>query len=189
MGLGDVLFGRKRLKQPAEERLFALSTAQVTLEVELGLRFAGRGAVCVKPLSAGAFSETSKDLDELLAVALRDSSGKTERSADTYGFEWLVISTPALEDAVATAHLVASELQSRGFGEQLLAAVFRFEGPSNPVFWVYGYKQGAFWPFIPVGGNHERDNATELELKAKLEPELPIEPDLSRWFGLFGAPL
>jgi hypothetical protein len=30
--------------------------------------------------------------------------------------------------------------------------------------------------------------AEELELKAKLEGELPVEQDLSRWFGLY-APL
>jgi hypothetical protein len=38
-------------------------------------------------------------------------------------------------------------------------------------------------------GDGKRDNAQELALKAKLERELPIEEDLSRWFGLFGAPL
>jgi hypothetical protein len=32
-------------------------------------------------------------------------------------------------------------------------------------------------------------NAEELELKAKLEGEIPIEQDLSRWFALYGAPL
>ena len=54
---------------------------------------------------------------------------------------------------------------------------------------MYGYKRGAFWPFVPTGKDQERDNAEELELKAKLERELPIEQDLSRWFGLFDAPL
>jgi hypothetical protein len=72
-----------------------------------------------------------------------------------------------------------------------LAAAFKFEpkfGDGKPVYWIYGYKQGAFWPFVPKG-EKERDNAEELELKAKLENELPIEQDLSRWFGLFDAPL
>jgi hypothetical protein len=54
---------------------------------------------------------------------------------------------------------------------------------------VYGYKRGAFWPFVPTGEDQERDNAEELELKAKLEPELPVEQDLTRWFGVFDAPL
>jgi len=42
---------------------------------------------------------------------------------------------------------------------------------------------------VPTGKDQERDNAEELELKAKLENELPIEQDLSRWFALFNAPL
>ena len=41
MGLLDALFGRKRLKEASLERLFALSTAQVTLETELELKSAG----------------------------------------------------------------------------------------------------------------------------------------------------
>jgi hypothetical protein len=90
---------------------------------------------------------------------------------------------------VTAVHAVASELQARGFGEQLLAAVFRFEGGKHPVYWIYGYKRGTFWPFIPTGDGQKRDNAEELELKAKLAPELPVEQDLSRWFGVFDAPI
>ena len=56
------------------------------------------------------------------------------------------------------------------------------------IYWIYGFKRGAFWPFVPKG-DKERDNAEELELKAKLEKELPIEEDLSRWLALFNAPL
>ena len=42
---------------------------------------------------------------------------------------------------------------------------------------------------MPSGEKQERDNARELELKAKLEKELPIEPDLSKWLALFDAPI
>ena len=88
-------------------------------------------------------------------------------------------------------HLIASELQDRGFGGQLLAADFPFEGKfkEGRAYWIYGFKQGAFWPFVPTGKDQERDNTEEMELKAKLEGELPIEQDLTRWFGLFDAPL
>ena len=100
-----------------------------------------------------------------------------------------MIRDPDLEDLVTAAHAVGSELQAQGFGPQLLAAVFRFEGADRPVYWIYGYKRGTFWPFVPTGEDQKRDNAQELELKAKLEHELPIEEDLSRWLGLFGAPI
>ena len=54
MGLSNVLFGRHKLKKAAGDKIFALSSARVTLEVELGLRPAGVAAVLFKPMSAAA---------------------------------------------------------------------------------------------------------------------------------------
>jgi hypothetical protein len=189
VGLRDALFGRRGLKKAEREALFALPAAAVTMDVELGLRSAGVAAVIFKPLSAGEFVRAENEMQELLDVAARESSSRIERRTDSYGYEWLVIRDNDIEDLVTTVHLVASELTARGFGEQLLAAAFRFEGGKHPLVLIYGYKRGAFWPFVPTGEGQERDNAEELELKAKLEKELPIEADLSRWFGLFDAPL
>ena len=189
MGLRDVLLGKKKLSAPARDRLFALTTAAVTLDTELGLRTAGVGGVVFKPLSAGEFVRAENELDELLGVVATSTGARVKRSEDSYGYEWLVFEDPDFEDLVNAVHLVGDELQSRGFGPQLLAAIFRFDGHEHPVYWIYGYKRGAFWPFVPTGKEQERDNAEELELKAKLEKELPIEQDISRWFALFGAPL
>lgn len=188
MGLRDVLTGRRGLKKAKREALFALPSAAVTMEVELGLKPAGVAAVVFKPLSAGEFVRAENELQELLDVAARESSSKLERRSDDYGYEWLIVRDDQFEDLVTTVHLIASELAERGFSEQLLAAVFRFEGGKGPLYWIYGYKRGAFWPFVPTG-ERERDNAEELELKAKLEKELPIEPDISMWFALFGLPI
>ena len=188
MGLTDVLFGRKKLKGAAKDRLFALSTASVTLQME-GIKPGGAAAVVFKPLSAAEFVRAENELQELLDKVAQDSGSKVSRSSDEFGFEWLVVRDSELEDLVATVHLIGDELQARGFGDRLLAAVFRFDGPEHPVYWVYGYKRGAFWPFVPTGKEKERDNAEELDLKAKLENELPIEKDLSAWFGLFDAPI
>ena len=189
MGLRDVLLGRRGLKKAQRDALFALPAAAVTMNVELGLKPAGVAAVIFKPLSAGEFVRAENELQELLEVAARDSSSKVERSTDSFGYEWLIVRDDDLEDLVTTVHLVGSELAARGFSEQLLAAAFKFQGRKHPVLWIYGYKRGAFWPFVPIGEGQERDNAEELELKAKLEKELPIEPDLTRWLALYGAPL
>jgi hypothetical protein len=145
--------------------------------------------VCFKPLSAGQFVRAETDLQQLLDSVAADSGSKLERRDDSFGFTWIVVRDTELEDQVTAVHAVAQGLEEQGFGEQLLAAVFRFDGGEHPVYFVYGYKRGAFWPFVPTGKDQERDNAEELELKAKLERELPIEQDLSRWFGLFDAPL
>jgi len=189
VGLRDVLFGKKKLAAPARERLFALTTAAVTLQTELGLRTSGAGAVVFKPLSSGDFVRAENDLQQLLDTVAADSGSRLERREDTFGYTWLIVRDPDLEDQVTAVHALAQGLDEQGFGGQLLAAVFRFDGAEHPVYWIYGYKRGAFWPFVPTGASQGRDNAEELELKAKLDGELPIEPDLSRWFGLFDAPL
>ena len=192
MGLRDVLFGRKQLKDAAGERLFAISTARITLETELDLRSTGAAGVCFKALSAGEFVRAENELQQLLDAVAVESGSKLERHTDEFGFEWLVVRDGDFEDLVTTVHLVASELESRGFGPQLLAAVFPFERKGfdgGRVYWIYGFKRGAFWPFVPKGEGKERDNAEELELKAKLEGELPVEQDLSRWFAVFDAPV
>lgn len=189
MGFLDSLLGKKRLKAANLDRLFALSTAQVTLQVEQGLRSSGAAAVVYKPLSAGEFSLAADEMQELLHAAARESGSDVDRRSDSYGFEWLILNDTDFEDLVTAVHLISSELQAKGFGERLLAAAFRFDGGEHPVYLIYGYKRGAFWPFIPTGDGQKRDNANELRVKNELEDELPFEQDLSRWMGLFGAPL
>ena len=189
MGLGDVLFGRKKLKGANLERLFALSTAAIALETETNLKPTGVAAVVFKPLSAGDFMRAESELDELLGVAAQQSGSQVRRRSDGFGYEWLVIRDRDFEDLVTTTHLISSELSDRGFGGQLLAAMFAFRDRDRPVYLIYGYKPGTFWPFVPSGKDQERDNAEELRLKNVLEGELPMEPDLTRWLGLFNAPL
>jgi hypothetical protein len=191
LGLGDVLFGRKKLKGAKLDRLFALSTAQVTLDAELGLRPAGAAGVVFKSLSAGEFVRAEREIDELLGVVAQTSGSEVRRRQDSLGYQWLVVRDRDFEDLVTGVHLVAGELAAHGFGEQLLAAIFAFDGRDRerPTYLIYGFKRGAFWPFVPTGEGQERDNAEELRLRNELQGELPFEEDLTRWLGLFDAPL
>jgi hypothetical protein len=190
VGLGNILFGRKKLKGAKLDRLFELSSANITLQTELDLRPAGVAAVCFKPLSAGEFTRAEQEIDELLGVAAQSSGSEVRRRSDSFGFQWLVIRDSEFEDLVATVNLVSTELDARGFGEQLLAAIFAFDGKDERrVYVVYGYKTGTFWPFIPTGEGQNRDNPEEIRLKNELQGELTIEPQLERWLGLFDAPL
>jgi len=183
-----VLFGRKKLAEPKDDRLFGLTTAAVTLDTELRLKTAGVAAIAFKPQSSGEFRSAFDDIDQLVEAVAQSSGSQIERKSDEFGFDWIVVRDEQLEDLVGAVHTVASEMTAKGFGAQLLAADFKFDGGEHPVYWIYGFKRGAFWPFVPVGDN-KRDNATELELKAKLEHELPIEQDLTRWLALFDAPV
>jgi len=157
------------------------------------LKPVGDSALIFKPLSAGEFDQTESEAEELLRGVARDSGSTIDRKTDTFGFEWVIVRDPDLDDQVAGVHALASELEEHGFGGQLLAAAFRFDGGTwggeHPVYWIYGFKTGTWWPFVPTGEKQQRDNSRELELKAKLEPELPIEPDLSKWLALYDAPI
>ena len=44
-----------------------------------------------------------------------------------------------------------------------------------------------FYPFAPLDGER-RDNALELQVRGQIGSDLKIEPDLSRWFPVWGAP-
>jgi hypothetical protein len=189
LGLTNILFGRKRLQGAKLDRLFAVTTAQITLQTELGLRSTGVAAVVAKPLSAGEFARVEREIDELVGIVAESAGTRVRRRQDSFGYQWLVLNDRDFEDLITAVHLVASELAGRGFGGQLLAALFAFEGRERPTYLIYGFKRGTFWPFVPTGEGQERDNAEELRLGNELEGELPIEQDLTRWLGLFDAPL
>ena len=188
MGIRDVLFGRKKLAEPREDRLFGLTTAAVTLDTDLGLKTAGVAAIAFKPQSSGEFRSAFDEVDQLVEAIAQSSGSQIEQKSDEFGYDWVIVHDPDLEDLVTTVHTLSSELTAKGFGAQLLAATFKFEGAQSPVYWIYGFKRGAFWPFVPIGKD-KRDNAMELELKAKLEAELPVEQDLTAWLALFDAPV
>lgn len=165
----------------------------MTLQTECSLSPSGDSALIFKPLSAGEFTSTENDAEELLRSVAKGQGSEIDRKTDSFGFEWVIVRDPQLDDQVAGVHALASELEQHGFGGQLLAAAFKFDGSAfgsgHPVYWIYGFKTGTWWPFVPTGEKQERDNAHELELKAKLEKELPVEQDLSKWLGLFDAPI
>ena len=55
-----------------------------------------------------------------------------ERRTDDYGYVWVVVRDEDFEDLVTSTHVVSSELSAYGFGEQLLAAAFRFDSDGRP---------------------------------------------------------
>jgi hypothetical protein len=186
----DALLGRTKPKQANLDALFALSGAAVTLEAATGMRPSGQAAVCFKPASGAGFAATSAELTELLELAVKEAGSTLRVSDDSYGYRWIVLGDPDLEDLVTSAHMVNSTLEEHGFGPQLLCSVFGFASPSGAerCHLVYLYKRGTFYPFAPRG-DQRRDNELELRVRGALGNDLPVEPELSRWFALWGLPL
>lgn len=190
MGLLDALFGGgRKLKAPAPDRLFAMTTAQVTLEIELGLRHRRVAGIVFQPLATSDFKAILTETDELLRGAAADTGTEVSEASDEYGYRWVILRDDDFDDLVVALNTVSTQLQGGGYGDRLLCAVFAFEEEGRPVYFIYNFKRGAFYPFVPVGRGKERNTEHELRLKAQLEKELPIEPELERWFPLWEIPL
>jgi hypothetical protein len=192
MGFLDALLGGrgKRVKGAAPDRLFAMTTAQVTLDTGLGLKHKGSAGIVFQPLETADFDGIVKETEELLRAGAEDTGTAVESSADEYGYRWLIFRDPDFEDLVVGLNAVSTALEAGGYGDRILAAVFPFADEAGAsVYWIYNYKRGAFYPFVPAKGAQQRDGERELRLKAQIGSELPIEPELERWFPLWGIPV
>ena len=188
MGFLDTLLGRTKPVPPNLDALFAVPSAALTLQAGTDFAPTGAGSVSFRPAEGRAFSEIEKDVRELLSMG--DDKTPVEVSADSYGFTWLVCrhASDDIEGLVTDLHAVNSSLQDAGFGPQLLCTIVSFrDSAARSLGLVYLYKRGTFYPFAPQQGER-RDNALELQIRGVLGDDLKIEPDLSRWFPVWGAP-
>ena len=190
MGLLDILRGKRKLAQPAPDRLFAMSTAYVTMETSMALTSAGKAAIVFQPLATADFDAIVRDMEEVVHGTGSDAGTTVERRDDEYGYRWMVLSDPDFDDLVVGINAVSTALEGGGYGERILCAVFAFHDSENRrVYWIYNYKRGAFYPFCPGGGAQQRDSEREMRLKAQIGAELPVEAELERWFPLWGIPI
>ncbi len=190
MGFLDAVFGGgKKLKAPAPDRLFAMTTAYVTMQTALGIESAGAAGIVFQPLATADFEQILKDAEELLRGTAEETGSTLESADDEYGYRWIILRDPDFDDLVVSLNTISTELQAGGYGDRLLCAVFAFEDKNARVYFIYNYKRGAFYPFVPAGGEQQHDSERELRLKAQLDKELPIEPELTRWFPLWEIPL
>jgi len=190
VGFLDILRGKRELKQPAPDRLFAMSTAYVKMEMELSLKSSGKAAIVFQPLATADFDGIVKDMEEVVEGTGSDAGTTVDRKDDEYGYRWMILVDPDFDDLVVGVNAVSSAIQGGGYGDRILAAVFAFRDQENkPLYWIYNYKRGSFYPFVPAGGSQQRDNERELRLKAQIGADLPVEPELERWFPLWGIPV
>jgi hypothetical protein len=196
------------------DALFALPAAAVTLQVAVGLVPTGRAGVCFKPPAGQPFQEMQDEVEQLLRTADQpvgssgaagdDGSGSAAGAditvrhvGDSFGYRWIVVEGGAIDDLVTRVHMVHSSLEEAGWSTQLLCSVFGFRpGPgtegadtaTKPVNLVYLAKRGTFYPFAPTG-HEQRDTELELRIRSVLGSDLPVEPELDRWFPVWDLPI
>ncbi len=191
MGFLDGLLGRSRTPKPAKkDRLFAMSTAYVTLETAHGMTNGGKAGIVFQAEATADFARIVADAEEVLRATGEETGTHVESKDDDYGYRWVVLSDPDVEDLVVGISSIKDSLDVGGYGARILAAVFRFTRPGGrDAYFIYNVKRGLWYPFVPGEGKQVRDNEAELRLKAQLGGELPMEPELERWFPLWGVPL
>ena len=199
MGLRDIITGRHTVSGPAPDRLFAITTAYIALQSEHSIDPAGVAAIVFQALATSEFESTLRDMEEVVKATGGDTGTSVATQDDSYGYRWMVLRNPAgapsVEDLAVGINAVSSSIETAGHGERLLCAVFAFADgrtgtPSPAVYMIYNYKRGYWYPFVPKPGEaNERATERELQLKAQLASELPIEPELERWFPLWGIPI
>jgi hypothetical protein len=108
----------------------------------------------------------------------------------------------SVEDLAVGINAVSGAIEAAGHGDRLLCAVFAFadrsgaggaDGASGTrasrVYFIYNYKRGYWYPFVPArsdgaaqgASEEQRSTERELQIKAQIGSELPIEPELERW--------
>jgi hypothetical protein len=194
VGLLDALTGRHQVKGPAPDRLFAITTAYVTLQSAHQIVPAGTAAIVFQALQTSEFEATIKDMEEVVRATGGESATQVATQDDSYGYRWMVLRNPAgapsVEDLAVGINAVSGSIETAGHGERLLCSVFAFEDAKRaPVYFIYNYKRGFWYPFVPAPGDQQRSTERELQLKAQLSGELPMEPELERWFPLWGIPI
>src|SRR5918999_5467188 len=164
MGFFDALFGGgKKLKGPAPDRIFAMVTAQITMGTGLGLKHKNAAGIVFQPLGTADFQQIVRDAEELLRGAAEDTGTTVETHDDEFGYRWIVLRDPDFDDLVQAVNVVSTELQGGGYGDRLLAAVFAFtDDQGRDVFFIYNFKRGKYYPFVPAPGDKARNNEREF---------------------------
>ena len=124
MGLFDVLSGRRKLAKPAPDRLFAMTTAYVTMQSTGQLTSRGSAAIVFQSLATADFQSIVRDMEEVVRATAQDSGTTVATSEDAYGFSWMIVSDNEFDDLVVAINAVSTALTEGGYGERVLCAVF-----------------------------------------------------------------
>jgi hypothetical protein len=185
VGIFDSILGRSKPPEADLDVLFAVPQASLSLQTE-GFAPTGSGSVCFRDVEGAADDAVMADAEQLITTG---PGAAVSRSTDRFGFHWLTVTRTDrdVSGLVTDLHAVNSSLADAGFGSALLCSTIVFTTRDGPLGLVYLYKRGTFYPFAPLTGE-KRDNALELRVRGIVAEDVPIEPDLSKWLAIWGAP-
>ena len=191
MGFLDVIIGKRKLAGPAPDRLFAISTAYVKFETELGDHArAATAAIVFQPLSTADFQSIVREMEEVVRATAADSGTPSRPpttatasagwcSAARSSTTWSSGSTPSAarsrRAATASACCARCSRSRTSRSDRCTGSTTTSAARSTRS--------------CPRPATQQRDNERELVLKAQVGAELPVEQELERWFPLWGIPI
>ena len=93
IGLGALL-GTTALPKANLDKLFAISSASVTMQSEFDLVPAPRAGICFKPIESSQYDEAKAEIEELLKFSSRETGSSFKVVTDEYRFTWVMSSNP-----------------------------------------------------------------------------------------------
>jgi len=167
------------------EDLFGMSTAYVTMEADLGYQNSGKAALCFSSVDSTDFAAMVEEVEAILEAGEEETGTTFRQRSDDHGYNWVILEDSDPEDMLTSIHFAADTFIEEGYGSRLLAAVFAFDkSETDHAYWIYSFRRGAYYPFVPQG-DHDRNNQAEFKLQSVLDGELGIENDESYWYPLW----
>ena len=130
MGLRDILTGRHEVKGPAPgppvRDLHGLRRPQSEHQIDPS----GSAAIVFQALATSEFEATLKDMEEVVTATGGEAARRSPPQDDSYGYRWMILrnpeGAPSVEDLAVGINAVSSSIETAGYGERLLCAVFAF---------------------------------------------------------------
>ena len=192
---------RGKAEEPAVlDHLAQLPAAAPALVTCGGLSPTGAGGVCLRAPDPAAYPSLEERLAPILAATDPQGSARFEQSTDEFGHRWLVRRTSVydLDGLVADLRSVNAAAVESGSAGALMCTMVAFTDARNPpMALVFRASRGTWYPFVPIADGDDvgskrlatRDNPREIAIGTALEGLLALEPDLSKWFPVWGAPV
>ena len=164
--------------------LFGMSTAYLTMEADLGYESLDVGALCFSGVDSSDFRDAVDEVEAILEAGQEETGTEFSVTSDDHGYHWVVLADDDPEDLITSMHFAADTFIEHGYGSRLLAAVFAYRNRDGPAYWIYSFRRGRFYPFVPQA-DRERDQSAEFSLESALDGELEIESEKEYWYPLW----
>ena len=82
--------------------------------------------IVFQSLQTQDFKQILADMEEVVRGTSGDAGTKLESSDDSFGYRWMILRDPEFEDLVVGLNAVGGALETGGYGDRILCAVFPF---------------------------------------------------------------